>query len=135
MRTPVLFAIAAASAAFGLAQNGTLARPGFHHLHLNSVDPDAAIAYYTQQFPSTAKGTFAGQPALKARNVWVLFNKVNKLPAIEPQTAYWHFGWNVPDSRKNRDLYRQKGVSLKPDRKSTRLNSSHVALSRMPSSA
>lgn len=114
MRPTVLFAIAAASAAFSLAQNGALARPGFHHLHLNSVDPDAAIAYYTQQFRSTAKGTFAGQPALKARNVWVLFNKVNKPPAIEPQTAYWHFGWNVPDSRKNRDLYRQKGVSLKP---------------------
>jgi hypothetical protein len=27
--------------------------PGFHHLHLNSVDPDAAIAFYTRLFPTT----------------------------------------------------------------------------------
>ena len=25
--------------------------PGFHHLHLNSVDPDAAIEFYMRQFP------------------------------------------------------------------------------------
>jgi len=30
-----------------------LAAPGFHHLHLNSVDPDAAIDFYTRQFPPT----------------------------------------------------------------------------------
>jgi len=32
-----------------------LSVPGFHHLHLNSTDPDAAIAFYTSQFPSTMK--------------------------------------------------------------------------------
>jgi hypothetical protein len=32
-----------------------LPTPGFHHLHLNSIDPDAAIAFYTRQFPSTTK--------------------------------------------------------------------------------
>ncbi len=26
--------------------------PGFHHLHLNSVDPEAALAFYTEQFPT-----------------------------------------------------------------------------------
>ena len=33
-----------------------LATPGFHHLHLNSVDPEAAIDFYTRQFPSTRVG-------------------------------------------------------------------------------
>ena len=114
MRILILSVVLVVCAARSSAQNVALTRPGFHHLHLNSVDPEAAIAYYTQQFPSTSKGTFAGQPALKAGNVWVLFTKVDKLSAIEPQTAYWHFGWNVQDTRKNRDLYRQKGVSLRP---------------------
>ena len=51
-----------------------LPTPGFHHLHLNSVDPDRAIDFYTRQFPSTAKGEWGGYPALKSPNdVLVLF--------------------------------------------------------------
>ena len=45
--------------------------PAFHHLHLNSVNPEAAIEFYVKAFPSTSKGTFAGQPALRSpNNVW-----------------------------------------------------------------
>ena len=32
-----------------------LPAPGFHHLHLNSVNPEAAIVFYTTQFPSTSR--------------------------------------------------------------------------------
>ena len=39
-----------------------LPTPGFHHLHLNSVDPDAAIDWYVRQFPSCTKGEWAGYP-------------------------------------------------------------------------
>ena len=39
-----------------------LLTPGFHHLHLNSVDPDAAIDWYTRQFPSCTKGDWGGFP-------------------------------------------------------------------------
>ena len=41
-----------------------LPTPGFHHLHLNSVDPDAAIDWYVRQFPSCTKGEWGGFPAL-----------------------------------------------------------------------
>jgi catechol 2,3-dioxygenase-like lactoylglutathione lyase family enzyme len=92
-----------------------LPAPGFHHLHLNSVDPDAAIAFYTKEFPSTSKASFAGLPALKAGKVYVLFTKISKPPATEPQTAIWHFGWHVVDVRKNLDEYKQrKEVHLLP---------------------
>ena len=37
-----------------------LATPGFHHIHLNSVDPEAAIGFYTKQFPSTQAGIGPG---------------------------------------------------------------------------
>ena len=77
-----------------------LPTPGFHHLHLNSVDPDAAIDWYVRQFPSTHKTEWAGHKALKSPNdVLILFDKVDRPPASEPQSAIWHFGWHVPDAR------------------------------------
>ena len=92
-----------------------LPAPGFHHLHLNSLDPDAAIAFYLRQFPSTTKTTVAGFPALKAGKVYVLFSKVNAPPPTEPQTAIWHFGWHVVDVRKNLETYKErKEVHLLP---------------------
>lgn len=86
-----------------------LATPGFHHLHLNSVDPDAAIDFYIRQFPSTSKTTWAGFPALKSpTNVLILFSKVDTAPPTSPQTAIWHFGWHVQDSRKSLETYRAR---------------------------
>jgi len=97
-----------------LAQGQTLPPPGFHHLHLNSVDPDKAIDFYTRQFPSTEKATFAGAPALKSGKVYVLFTKVKAPPPITPQTAIWHFGWHVVDVQKNKAEYLEHGVKLLP---------------------
>lgn len=109
---------AASAAAFGptAAQApAALPAPAFHHLHLNSVNPDAAIDFYARQFPSTSKGIFAGQPALKSpTDVWVLFTKVSTPPATQPQTAFWHFGWHVTDVHKSLELYKQHAVTLLP---------------------
>jgi catechol 2,3-dioxygenase-like lactoylglutathione lyase family enzyme len=109
-RTPLLLTIpvvaitAWTTAAIG--QTDMLPAPGFHHLHLNSVDPDAAIDFYVRQFASTRKTSWGGLPALASpNNVLVLFNKVAKQPATAPQTAIWHFGWYVADVRKARDAY------------------------------
>ena len=86
-----------------------LATPGFHHLHLNSVDPDAAIDFYVRQFPSTSKTSWGGFPALKSpTNVLVLFSKVDAPPPTTPQTAIWHFGWHVVDSRKSLETYQAR---------------------------
>jgi catechol 2,3-dioxygenase-like lactoylglutathione lyase family enzyme len=92
-----------------------LPAPSFHHLHLNSVNPEAAIDFYTKAFPSTSKGTFAGQPALRSpNNVWVLFDKVASPPATQPQTAFWHFGWHVTDVRATLDRFLKQNVPLLP---------------------
>jgi catechol 2,3-dioxygenase-like lactoylglutathione lyase family enzyme len=93
----------------------SLPPPSFHHLHLNSLDPDAAIAFYVRQFPSTAKSSYAGLPALKAGNVYVLFTKVNAPPPTAPQTAIWHFGWHVVDEHQSLATFQQrKDVHLLP---------------------
>ena len=83
-----------------------LPAPGFHHLHLNSVDPDAAVDFYTRRFPTTAKTSWGGLPALASPNdVLVLFTKVAAAPVTSPQTAIWHFGWHVTDTRQTLESY------------------------------
>ena len=121
-RPSILSAIVAAALASTLpftcamGQTAMLPAPGFHHLHLNSVDPDAAIDFYTRQFASTRKTTWGGLPALQSpNNVLILFTKVDKPPPTSPQTAIWHFGWYVADVRTSRDGYlRRSDVELLP---------------------
>jgi catechol 2,3-dioxygenase-like lactoylglutathione lyase family enzyme len=93
-----------------------LATPGFHHLHLQSVDPDAAIDFYTRQFPSTHKGSWGGHPALFSPNdVMLLFDKVDRPPTSEPQSAIWHFGWHVADSQATvRSFKSRPDVNMRP---------------------
>ena len=112
----VTMAVAGVAADAGSRMQPThLPAPGFHHLHLNSINPEAAIAFYVKQFPSTSAGTFAGQPALRSpNNVWILFTKVDAPPATQPATAFWHFGWHVTDVRKTLAQYRAAGVTLLP---------------------
>jgi catechol 2,3-dioxygenase-like lactoylglutathione lyase family enzyme len=77
-----------------------LLSPRFHHLHLRSVDPETAIEFYARQFPSCEKGQWAGLPALLSPNdVMILFDRMDTPPPKTPQSALWHFGWHVKDSR------------------------------------
>jgi catechol 2,3-dioxygenase-like lactoylglutathione lyase family enzyme/uncharacterized glyoxalase superfamily protein PhnB len=96
-----------------LAQDA-LPAPGFHHLHLNSPDPDAAIAFYTKAFTSASKSTFDGKAAVKTGKIWLLFNKVSSPAALTPQTAVWHWGWNVPDERAYIAHYNETKTKILP---------------------
>lgn len=69
----------------------------FHHVHLNSVDPDAAIDFYTAHF-NAARDRFAGTvPAVRAQGKWLLFNKVSRPPDWSIVSALYHIGWGAPD--------------------------------------
>ena len=96
-------------------QTDSPAAPGFHHLHLNSMNPEAAIAFYTKAFPSTSKSAWHGVPALRSpNNVLMLFTRVDQPPATQPQTAFWHFGWHVTGERAAMTKLRADGVTLLP---------------------
>ena len=88
----------------------------FHHVHLNSLDPKAAAAYYPKAFPVSATATtYNGYAAVKTGNVYILFTKVSAPPQTEltgPQDSIWHFGWNTPDSRKYDQDFRAKGLKI-----------------------
>ena len=86
-----------------------LPAPGFHHLHLNSVDPETAIAFYARHFPRSTATTWGGFPALAAPNdVLMLFTKVASPPPTSPQTSIWHFGWHVTDTHASLATYKSR---------------------------
>src|SRR5262245_45536773 len=88
----------------------------FHHVHLNSVDPKTAAAYYPKPFAISATATtFNGFDAVKTGNIFILFTKVATTPQNEltgPQTSVWHFGWNTPNSREYNQKFRAMGLTI-----------------------
>ncbi|HKB13928.1 MAG TPA: VOC family protein [Vicinamibacterales bacterium] len=127
-------ALAAAFVSIGRAapraQDAALPAPGFHHLHLNSTNPENAAAWYAKTFPVTSQSTWGGMTALKSpNNVLILLTRVEQPPATQPQTAFWHFGWHVLKERETMARLRDQGVTLlplytgDPDRPTVNINS------------
>jgi len=115
MKATLIAVVLCAGAAALVAQPAALPTPGFHHLHLNSTNPETAAAWYAKEFPSTSKTTWGGMTALKSpNNVLVLFTRVEQPPATQPQTAVWHFGWHVTNERQTMARLRADGVTLLP---------------------
>jgi catechol 2,3-dioxygenase-like lactoylglutathione lyase family enzyme len=103
------------SAGWRGSQPEVLPPPVFHHLHLRSTNPDAAIAFYMKAFPSTARTTWAGLPALSApRSVLILFDRAEFPPATQPQSAFWHLGFHTTNLRSAVSRMRADGVTLLP---------------------
>jgi catechol 2,3-dioxygenase-like lactoylglutathione lyase family enzyme len=98
--------------ASGAAGQTALAPPHFHHLALNSADPDAAIAFFLKEFPSTARTSWEGILALMSpTHVMIIFQKVATSPPADPDiTAFWHFGWSAADSRKSLEVFRAQNL-------------------------
>jgi catechol 2,3-dioxygenase-like lactoylglutathione lyase family enzyme len=93
----------------------SLPTPEFHHLHLNSANPEAAIDFYIEQLPFTSRSSFAGEPALwSPTDVLILFRRAETPPPTQPQSAFWHFGWHVADVHQSAEGFRRNGVTLLP---------------------
>jgi catechol 2,3-dioxygenase-like lactoylglutathione lyase family enzyme len=82
----------------------------FHHVHLNSVNPEAAIDFYATHFNAT-RDRFEGKaPAVKAQGKWLLFNKVNQPPAWPIVSSLYHIGWGAPDMQATYKRLVDRGV-------------------------
>jgi len=112
MKAGFLAAAALVLLAWPAAGQRALVPPHFHHLALNSTDPEAAIAFYGKQFPTTSRTNWEGQPALLSpSHVMVVFQKVRVSPPADPEaTAYWHFGWSAADSRVSLETFRARNL-------------------------
>ncbi|HKA20628.1 MAG TPA: VOC family protein [Blastocatellia bacterium] len=87
-------------------------QPQFHHVHLNSIDPMAAMAFYTKTFDVTRKVTLAGSDAIQSENMFLMFNKATKPPATTPDSAIWHFGWGSTDMEADYKKHMAEGVTF-----------------------
>jgi catechol 2,3-dioxygenase-like lactoylglutathione lyase family enzyme len=75
-----------------------LAQTHFHHAHLNSVDPAAAIEFYTRHL-SGEKATFDGKGAVWTQKSWLLFTRVKQAPPSDIVSALFHIGWGAEDMK------------------------------------
>jgi catechol 2,3-dioxygenase-like lactoylglutathione lyase family enzyme len=71
----------------------------FHHVHLNTTNPDAAIEFYTRHFNSE-KAEFGGNlNAVRTQKSWLVFNKVDHAPPSDIVSAIYHIGWGAEDMK------------------------------------
>ena len=75
-----------------------LAQTHFHHAHLNSVDPAAAIEFYTTHL-SGEKAPFDGRDAVWTQKSWLLFTKVKQAPPSDIVSPLFHIGWGAEDMK------------------------------------
>jgi catechol 2,3-dioxygenase-like lactoylglutathione lyase family enzyme len=69
----------------------------FHHVHLNSTNPAAAIDFYSGKFKAR-KEKFAGlSDAVWTGDSWLLFTQVGAPPPSELISGIWHIGWGAED--------------------------------------
>jgi hypothetical protein len=62
------------------------AMPALHHVGLNSVDPERAIAWYLRVWPTATRTVVAGVPAIAA-DMFVMFHKVDRPPPARGGTT------------------------------------------------
>ena len=66
-------------------------------MHMNVVDPERSIRFYTSSFEVTQKTRVAGWDAVQSEDTYLLFDEVPRPASTDLDTALWHFGWNSPD--------------------------------------
>src|SRR5690348_13867508 len=76
----------------------------FHHVHLNSLNPDLAMGWYTRHFDAE-RAKFGGEDALWVGNSWILFNKVDQPPPFKVTTALYHIGWGAENAKADYDKF------------------------------
>ncbi len=77
-----------------------LPAPTFHHIHINSVDPERSLEWYSSYWPEGEVTTHAGFPAFYD-DIYLLYSQVDEqapggfdreLQRSEPQSGFWTFG-------------------------------------------
>lgn len=81
------------------------AQTRLHSVHLNSIEPDAAISYYTKTFGAERR-TYRGSPAVWANGTYLLIDQAKAAPKAAIISGIWHIGWGGGDNMK--ETYRKQ---------------------------
>src|SRR5262245_28385245 len=71
----------------------------FHHVHINAVDPEASIRFYTTRFNSERAKLGGTIDAVWAQRSWLLFNKVSRPAPSEIVSSIYHIDWGAEDMK------------------------------------
>jgi catechol 2,3-dioxygenase-like lactoylglutathione lyase family enzyme len=94
----VLFVSVVVIVSFGIVvTNAQTPVAHFHHVHINSTDPAASIAFYSAKFDCEKAPGPDGRDAIHAQKSWILFNKVATEPPSDILSPIWHIGWGAED--------------------------------------
>lgn len=92
----------------------------FHHVHMNSSDPEADIAFFEQYYP-TRPIDFCERSdgeitrAVSTERAYLLFTQVDEPPDPTPNTYLEHIGWSHPDPAGELQRLAMLGAPLSPE--------------------
>lgn len=90
----------------------TLASIRFHHVHLNSTNPAAAIDFYTKTFDVTKRASLAGWNGVQSEQMYLLFDRVKQAPSAALDSPIWHFGWGSTAMEADYQKHLANGVTF-----------------------
>lgn len=86
--------------------------PGFHHIHLRSMDPDAMLAWLAASFGGEHAKLKDRIDAVKYGPVWVLVQKSPDAPPPSAGHAIDHLGWRTEQVAATTAQLKQAGVTV-----------------------
>lgn len=86
---------------------------GFHHVHLRTPDPDAALAWYLANFGGERAKLKGRNDAVKYGEVWILAQKGDAAPTAG--RAIDHIGWRATNLDATAAALKGKGVTFTTD--------------------
>ena len=89
--------------------------PGFHHIHLSSMDPEKTLAWYQNIFGGERAKMKGKIDAVLYGKVWLMAVKAKEAPAATEGRAIDHLGWSFPDLDAAAAEIKQKGVTFQTE--------------------
>ncbi len=98
-----------------------LPQPTFNHIHINSVDPQRSLDWYSNYWPEGTQTTYAGFPAFYDE-IYLLYTQVDEqapggfnreLQRSDPQSGFWTFGSTFAGPNTNE--FRERIAALDSD--------------------
>lgn len=84
----------------------------FHHVRINTVDPEKSMAFYKKILGAVEIQYRGKVPALFAERSFFLFNKVDLPPKTINATSLSHIGWAGKDGPSEFEWLKKQGVEI-----------------------
>lgn len=84
----------------------------FHHVHLNSMNPQESMIYYRKFFSAVPVKYRGVSPALLTDRSFIFYNQVDAAAPAELKSAIWHIGWGGVDGPSEHQWRKEAGAEF-----------------------